>query len=53
MITINQQTKRGATWLSRPNFRGELSNLSDRTLQDIGLVRYQPALEACKPFWMA
>jgi hypothetical protein len=22
-------------------------------LRDIGLVRYQPAIETCKPFWMA
>ncbi len=53
MIRINRQTKRIARWLSLPNARAELSNLSDRTLQDIGLVRYQPALEACKPFWLA
>ncbi len=53
MITINQQTQRVGTWLNRPNFRVELSNLSDRTLRDIGLVRSQPALEACKPFWLA
>ncbi len=53
MIRINRQTKRIATWLSRPDSRAELSNLSDRTLLDIGLVRYQPTLEACKPFWMA
>ncbi len=53
MIRINRQTKRIATWLSRPNWRPEVSNLSDRTLLDIGLVRDRPTLEACKPFWMA
>jgi len=53
MTAINQQTKRIATWLSGANLRAELSYLSDRALQDIGLVRYQPTLDACKPFWMA
>ncbi len=53
MIRINRQVKRIARQLSRPNARAQLWNHSDRTLQDIGLVRYQAALEACKPFWLA
>jgi uncharacterized protein YjiS (DUF1127 family) len=53
MTTITKQTCRVANWLSRSPLPKELTALSDRALQDIGLVRYQPAIEACKPFWMA
>ncbi len=53
MTTITKQTRRVANWLSRSAAVTELNALSDRALQDVGLVRYQPAIEACKPFWMA
>ncbi len=46
MTSINRQTQRIATWLSRATPRNELKALSDRTLHDIGLIRYQPAFEA-------
>jgi len=53
MTTINQQTQRIATWLRRATLRRELTNLSDRALQDIGVSRHHVSIEACKPFWMA
>jgi uncharacterized protein YjiS (DUF1127 family) len=53
MSTINQQTKLIATWLNNMTRRSELTNLSDRILQDIGLSRCYTSVEACKPFWMA
>jgi uncharacterized protein YjiS (DUF1127 family) len=53
MSNINRQTKRIATWLIRLTARNDLTTLSNQALQDIGLVRYQPSIEACKPFWMA
>ena len=53
MSTINQLTKRIATWLARTTIRSELTALSDRALQDIGLSRRHMSVEACKPFWMA
>ena len=37
-------------WLRRANTWDELRNLSDRTLQDIGLTRCDR--ESTKPFWM-
>jgi len=30
----------------------QLADLSDRNLQDIGLARSKPDLDAVKPFWM-
>jgi len=53
MTTINRQTQRIANWLTRTTFRSELTALSDRALQDIGLSRRHLSVEACKPFWMA
>jgi len=53
MTTINQQTKRISTWLRRVTLCRELTNLSDRALQDIGVSRRHVSIEACKPFWMA
>jgi uncharacterized protein YjiS (DUF1127 family) len=52
MTAINQQRKRIATWLSRERLRNELYSLSDRSLQDAGLIRHQPTFEACKLLWM-
>jgi uncharacterized protein YjiS (DUF1127 family) len=42
-----------AEWRTRARSRNELTNLSDRTLLDIGVSRYDADLEASKPFWMA
>ncbi len=53
MTTINQQTKRIATWLGRAALPRELTNLSDRALQDIGVSRRQVSAETYKPFWLA
>jgi uncharacterized protein YjiS (DUF1127 family) len=53
MSTINQQTKLIATWLNNMARRSELTNLSDRILQDIGLARCYTSVQTCKPFWMA
>ena len=53
MTTIAKHTRRVANWLSRPHLPQEVVAFSDRALQDIGLVRFQPAIEACKRFWMA
>jgi len=53
MTTINRQTQRIANWLTRATIRSELTALSDRALQDIGLSRRHLSVEACKPFWMA
>jgi uncharacterized protein YjiS (DUF1127 family) len=53
MTTINRQTNRIANWLSRATCRSDLNALSDRALADIGLARQRPAIEACKPFWVA
>jgi uncharacterized protein YjiS (DUF1127 family) len=52
MTGITKQQKRIATWLSRERLGNELYSLSDRSLQDMGLVRYQPTLEARKLLWM-
>jgi len=53
MTTINRQTERIANWLSRTTFGSDLTALSDRALQDIGLSRRYVSVEGCKPFWMA
>jgi uncharacterized protein YjiS (DUF1127 family) len=53
MTTINQQTQRIATWLSRFTASTDLATFSDRALRDIGLVRQQVGIDACKLFWMA
>jgi uncharacterized protein YjiS (DUF1127 family) len=46
MTRINRQTQRITTWLSRAIPCEELTALSDRALRDIGVVRYQPTMEA-------
>ncbi len=53
MTAINRQTHRIANWLSRATSRTDLTSLSDRALEDIGLARRRSNVEACKPFWMA
>lgn len=53
MTTITNQTRRIANWLGHSRPHTDLTALSDRALQDIGLVPYKPDTEACKPFWMA
>lgn len=54
MTAIKRQTKRIADLLGRATLScGELSNLSDRALRDMGLSRYRNNEGLCKPFWMA
>lgn len=52
MTAINRQTQRITNWLKRAASRNELTSLSDRALEDIGLVRRR-SVETCKPFWIA
>lgn len=40
----------GRAWV-RQRQRGELLDLGDRELRDIGLSRYEALVEGCKPFW--
>jgi uncharacterized protein YjiS (DUF1127 family) len=40
-------------WRRRLRDRRALAAMSDRSLQDIGLTRYDAAWEANKPFWRA
>jgi uncharacterized protein YjiS (DUF1127 family) len=39
------------TWAQRSQDRRELARLSDRELRDLGVSRYDAAIEAGKPFW--
>jgi uncharacterized protein YjiS (DUF1127 family) len=39
-------------WRRRARSRNELMNLSDTSLQDIGVSRSTADFEATKPFWM-
>jgi uncharacterized protein YjiS (DUF1127 family) len=38
-------------WRRRLRDRRALAAMSDRSLRDIGLTRYDAAVEADKPFW--
>jgi uncharacterized protein YjiS (DUF1127 family) len=40
-------------WRRRSRDRQALATMSDRSLRDIGLTRYDAAREANKPFWRA
>ena len=40
-------------WRRRSRDRRALAAMSDRSLRDIGLNRYDAACEASKPFWRA
>jgi uncharacterized protein YjiS (DUF1127 family) len=40
-------------WRRRLRDRGALAVMSDRSLRDIGLTRYDADREARKPFWRA
>ena len=40
-----------AAWQERSYQRGQLAQLDDRMLKDIGLSRSEAAHEAGKPFW--
>jgi len=52
-VFLWRQMKHGpAEWRRRARSRNQLVNLSDRTLQDIGISRCMAHWEACKPFWM-
>jgi len=39
------------TWVRRSHDRRALARLSDRELRDLGVTRYDVAVEAGKPFW--
>jgi uncharacterized protein YjiS (DUF1127 family) len=45
-------THRLVQWRRRARARHELHGLSDATLRDLGLTRYDTAQESTKPFWM-
>jgi uncharacterized protein YjiS (DUF1127 family) len=63
MIPTNEGVHRGlrwsqvrcqfADWRRRLHSRNELQYLSDQTLRDIGITRYDAHREMTKPFWMA
>ncbi len=54
MTAIKRQIKRIAISLDcAMTSCGELPNLNDRALRDIGLSRYRTIDVSCKPFWMA
>ena len=40
-------------WRRRSRERSALAAMSDRSLRDIGITRYDAAYEANKPFWRA
>jgi uncharacterized protein YjiS (DUF1127 family) len=42
-----------AEWRRRSRDRRALAAMSDRSLRDIGLTRYDADWEASKPFWRA
>ena len=42
-----------AKWRRRSRDRSALVTMSDRSLRDIGITRYDAAYEASKPFWRA
>lgn len=39
------------TWIERSRQRRDLTNLDDRSLNDIGITRSEAAREAAIPFW--
>ena len=39
------------TWVARSEDRRQLARMSDRLLNDIGLNRFEVAIEINKPFW--
>jgi uncharacterized protein YjiS (DUF1127 family) len=40
-------------WRRRLRSRRELATMSERSLRDVGLTRYDAAVESQKPFWRA
>jgi uncharacterized protein YjiS (DUF1127 family) len=42
-----------AEWRRRSRDRRALAAMSDRSLRDIGITRYDATFEANKPFWRA
>ncbi len=40
-------------WNERSKQRRQLSDLTPRELQDIGISKYEVAVETAKPFWRA
>jgi uncharacterized protein YjiS (DUF1127 family) len=53
MLRWRQMKRSFAEWRRRAHSRWELTTLSDRELNDIGLSRCNVSSESCKPFWMA
>jgi uncharacterized protein YjiS (DUF1127 family) len=48
-----QLLRRIAVWRARARERRVLRELDARTLSDIGVSRYDVAIEAAKPWWRA
>jgi uncharacterized protein YjiS (DUF1127 family) len=46
-----EQARSPADWRRRVRDRRELALMSDRSLRDIGLTRYDAFQEIRKPFW--
>jgi uncharacterized protein YjiS (DUF1127 family) len=40
-------------WRRRLRSRRELATMSERSLRDVGLTRYDATIESQKPFWRA
>jgi len=53
MLRWHQLKRSFAEWRRRAQSRWELTTLSDRELNDIGLSRCDVSNEFGKPFWMA
>jgi len=49
--TLDAIAAQAEGYISRSRQRRALAELDDRLLRDIGLTRYDVALEASKPFW--
>jgi len=52
-VRRSQVKRHLAEWRQRTRSRHELLNLSDRTLEDIGISQCTARFEASRPFWMA
>lgn len=52
LLRWSQVRQTVSDWRRRAWTRNELTNLSDKCLQDIGMSRCAADFEASKPFWM-
>ncbi|HEX3501112.1 MAG TPA: DUF1127 domain-containing protein [Stellaceae bacterium] len=50
-MTVAAARRRFAAWGAMAQGRAELSRMSDRDLQDMGISRATAVAEARKPFW--